>query len=76
MSNDPNAAVILVTLNTEVEAQLLVGQLEAEDIEAQSSGALTAGFRAEAPGGVQVLVRQADLEKAQAVLEAFRAESG
>lgn len=74
MSNDPNEAVKLATFTTEVEAQLLVGELADAGVDAQSSGALTASFRVEAPGEVAVLVRQSDLEKAKQVLETFRSE--
>ena len=39
-------------------------------MKAQTTGVLTSGFRAEAPGGVQVIVRYGDLEQAQSVLQA------
>lgn len=64
--------VVLVSVPTEVEAVLLVQTLEANGITAQVTGALTSGFRAEAPGQVQVLVHQENLSKARDVLRENR----
>ena len=38
------------------------------------TGGFTAGFRAEAPGDVQIIVRQADLEQARRALEKIQGE--
>jgi len=73
MTDDPNRPVVLTTVPTEVQAAVIVAALDAEGIEAQAVGQLTSGFRAEAPGGVRVLVRQADLARAQTVLQAAKA---
>jgi hypothetical protein len=46
--------------------------LEERGIKATMSGVYTSGFRAEAPGWVQVLVAEEDLAAAQAVLDEVR----
>ena len=63
--------VVLTTRANETIASLLVGALENEGIRAVMEGQLTSGFRAEAPGGVRILVRASDLGRAREVLEAF-----
>ncbi len=63
--------VVLTARPNEALASLLVGALEQEGIRAVMEGQLTAGFRAEAPGMVRVLVRSEDLEEARLVLEVF-----
>ena len=73
MADDPNRPVVLTTVPTEEQAAVIVAALDAQGIEAQAVGQLTSGFRAEAPGGVSVLVRQADLARAQTVLQAAKA---
>lgn len=70
MADDPQRPVVLTTVETEGEAAMIVSALGERGIQARSIGGLSSGFRAEAPGGVKVLVRQADLEQAQAVLQA------
>jgi len=62
--NDPNQPVVVKIAANEFEASLMIARLMADDIEAHLEGALTSGFRAEVPGGVRVMVRQADLERA------------
>ena len=57
--------------DTRVAAELLrvtVGKLEEP---AEPAGILTAGFRAEAPGRVKVLVHQSDFDKAKALLDEY-----
>lgn len=66
MADDPNQPVVLTTVTTEAQAQLIVAALEERGVESETTGGFTAGFRAEAPGVVRVLVRQADLGRAQA----------
>lgn len=61
---EPDLAVIAL-LTTEVEAHLLVGALRDEGFEAAAMGGFTAGFVAEAPGLVKVLVRADQLAAAQ-----------
>jgi hypothetical protein len=74
MTDDPNQPVVLATLPTDVQAALIVAALRERGIEARSVGELTSGFRAEAPGGVKILVRQADLDRAQVALRAVEAD--
>ncbi|MEE9295961.1 MAG: hypothetical protein V3W34_13495 [Phycisphaerae bacterium] len=75
MADDPNRPVVLTTVAMELQAALIVAALEERSIEAQTTGALTSGFRAEAPGGVQVLVRAVDLERARAALSDLQSGS-
>jgi hypothetical protein len=51
-----------------MEAGVIVGALEERGIKATMTGTYTSGFRAEAPGWVQVLVGEDDLAAAQEVL--------
>ena len=75
MSDDPNRVVVLVTIPTEVQAKMIVAALEYQGVQARTTGALTSAFRAEVPGGAQVIILQADLEQAQAILRAIEEES-
>jgi hypothetical protein len=69
MSSDLGRLYLLRVVPTEVEASMLVARLAAAGIEARIEGGISAGFRAEAPGGARVLVSQRDLERARNVLE-------
>jgi hypothetical protein len=73
MNTKPDERVVLLTsAPNEMEAGIILGALEERGIKAAMSGIHTAGFRAEAPGWVQVLVSKDDLPAAQAVLDEFR----
>ena len=72
MTDDPNRAVVLTTVPTEAQAALIVAALEDRGVQARTTGELTSGFRAEAPGGGQVLILQADLERARDTLRAIK----
>jgi hypothetical protein len=61
--------VPVTSVPNEVEAGIVIAALEDAGIKATMSGVYTAGFRAEAPGQVQILVHQADVERALQVLE-------
>ncbi|MEM9419107.1 MAG: DUF2007 domain-containing protein [Planctomycetota bacterium] len=65
--------VTLATLAGEIEATLLADELKRQGIAAEASGLLTAGFRAEAPGSVKVLVHEQDLDEAKAVMADYYA---
>jgi hypothetical protein len=67
MSNDPDSPRVLARLRTEADAYLLIEHLESLGIKAVYGGAGTSTGWPEAPGDVQVMVRQADLERAQAI---------
>ena len=66
MSTDSNNPVVLANLLTDAEAALLVGHLESLGIEARVSGAGGATGWPEAARYAQVVVREGDLERAQA----------
>lgn len=66
---DPAEPVVVATPATEVEAAIMRGALEGEGIQSWIIGALTSGFRAEAPGRARLVVRAADADRARAVLE-------
>ena len=69
MSAVPNHPEVLITVRNELEAMPLIAALAELGIEASSTGGFTAGFRAEAPGEVQIIVRSEDLARATAALE-------
>jgi len=71
---EPNV-VKLARCYTEVEAVGIADALRDEGIHAEISGAITGGFRAEAPSVIWVLVRQEDAERAVPIVEAFREAS-
>jgi hypothetical protein len=58
----------LTSVRTEAEAGIIVSGLEEHGIRAAMSGIHTANFRAEAPGRVDILVVQDQLENAESVL--------
>ena len=62
---------VFISVPSEIEAAAIVGLLSEEGIEAKATGGLTAGFKAEAPGEVKVLVAAADADRAKRVLGQF-----
>jgi hypothetical protein len=64
--------VLLDSTPTEIEAGVIVAALEHEGIQATMTGTQTAGFRAEAPGWVKILVAVNDLPRAKTVLDQLR----
>ena len=68
MAERDDEVVVLMSAANEAEAAIIVARLESEGIRATTVGELTAGFRAEAPGFVQVLVAKADLDRARQIL--------
>lgn len=73
MGDDPERPVVLVSLPTESEGAMVVAWLGERDILAMLEGGFTAGFRAEAPGFVKVLVRERDLDQARQALQEYEA---
>ena len=71
MADDPTTPVALTSAANDMEAAAIVAALCNEGIEANMTGEFTAGFRAEAPGNVQVMVKQCDLTRAQEFLCRF-----
>ena len=74
MSTQPESLKVVREASGDIEATNLRAALEEAGIECQSVGDYTAGFRTEVPGGLQILVKAADYERAQAVLAQFEAE--
>jgi len=66
--------VVLAIVPTELEAELILEALEERSIPAEMAGQLTAGFRAEAPGGVRILVGAEDAARGLAALREFQKE--
>jgi hypothetical protein len=72
MDSDAENLQTLTVVTNDFEASAIVSALEAEGIRARAVGGYTAGFRAEAPGGVSVIVAEADLDRAKVVLKDLR----
>ena len=60
--------VTVAERSTEVAAKLLVSLLVEQGIRAVAVGGFTAGFRAEAPGWVQVKTMEADADRARQLI--------
>jgi hypothetical protein len=73
MTPDNESLITVATVSTELEAALLVDLLIEQGITATQSGGLTAQFRAEAPGAIEVMVLQDQLADAQAIIAANEA---
>lgn len=72
MNTDQDNPVALGSFANELEAAAAVTALEALGVDAYVTGGYTAGYRAEAPGNVQVVVRGRDLERAREALADIR----
>lgn len=62
-------AVELTIVNDEIQAAMLIGELEAAGIKAVACGVLTSGMRVEVPAGVHIMVSENDYAEA---LELFK----
>lgn len=71
----PGRLAELVSTATEFEAEAIAAALRARGIAARTLGGTLAGFRAEAPNRVSVIVDAGDLAEARDALGALRAES-
>lgn len=73
MSDHPpnDKLVTLAFFAGEIEATLIANELKNLGIAAEASGLLTAGFRAEAPGSVKVLVHEKDLPEAKRIMDDY-----
>ena len=69
MSTDSTDLLVLVSVPDEVEAAAIVAALDQDGIQAVATGGMTSGFKAEAPGEVQVLVKRSDANRAQQTLQ-------
>lgn len=74
-STESHTPVELATVTTDIEAGALVSALEAAGIKASSTGGYTAGFRAQAPGVIQIWVRQMDFQAARNALASIQRAS-
>ena len=63
---------VLVEVQDDFEAGAVITALRERGVEASSVGGFTAGFIAEAPGYVQIVVRKADLPAARAAFKDIR----
>ncbi len=69
MASQVDKLTILRSVPTEMHAAILVSRLNEGGIDAWAEGGISSGYRAEAPGNANVLVRQHDLPRAISVLE-------
>lgn len=74
MTDDPQRPEVLISVPNGFEAAAIVGALVGHGIRAHTVGDFTAGFQAEAPGEVRVVVAHSDYARAKAVLEEIRGE--
>ncbi len=68
MTTDPNNPQVLTRVPSDMEAAVIVAALTARGMKASTTGSYTAGFSAEAPGDVHVIVRHEALNRAKQVL--------
>jgi hypothetical protein len=71
-SVDPHEPCVIARVPSEAEAAALVTALSAEGIRATTTGGFTAGFIAEAPGDVQIVVARHDEKRARKLLSELR----
>jgi hypothetical protein len=76
MSDQSSSPCVLTSAANEIEAAGVAAALAQYGIEAQVIGGFTAGFKAEAPGSVQILVRQSDLDEAKRALAEIQQDEG
>lgn len=74
MAQDEDQISRLTSVRTEMEAGVLVAELEECGIRSAISGVHTANFRAEAPGWVDVLVADKDRDRALSFLDDVKRE--
>lgn len=65
----------LIDVNDEVTGALIVAELELAKVKATLTGVFTAGFRAEAPGTVKVVVSEKDLVRAKKILDSLELDA-
>jgi hypothetical protein len=76
MAPDPNRPEVLLSVANEIEAAAMVNALAELGVEAFAAGGYTSGFKAEAPGDVAVMVKQANLDRAKQALAEIRQQQG
>ena len=76
MAKDQRKPACVGKYSTEFEASLVRNMLVEAGIPSEIAGGITAGFRAETPGDVQVLVPGAFEEEARLLIEDFSERGG
>lgn len=71
MPDDSNQPAVLMTTPTEAEAAMIVAALENQGVSAYAAGGLLSTLYPGASDGVQILVRQDDLEQAREALRSI-----
>lgn len=74
MTTDPNNPEVLTHVANVVEAAAIVDGLASHGIQASTTGSYTAGFQAEAPGTVQIIVKASHLDRAREALSELERE--
>ncbi len=69
MSENTEHLVLLTSVPTEMQASIITASLDELGVRSIANGGFTAGFIAEAPGWVRILVAEEDLERAKELLE-------
>jgi hypothetical protein len=72
MTSDPDCPEVLFSAANEIEAAAMTSALAEYGIETFAAGGYTSGFKAEAPGNVDILVKHADLDRAREALAEIR----
>lgn len=72
LSPDEQNLEIVAERSTEIAATVLVNVLADEGIRSVAVGGFTAGFRAEAPGWVQVKTFEADAARARQIISELK----
>lgn len=75
MSEPAKHLVKLIGFPYETGAAHVVAALDAVGIRSVTDGTATAGFRAEAPGEIRVMIAERDLERAKKILEEAQQET-
>lgn len=68
MTDETVKPCLLEYAGSEPEAAIIVAALRHAGINAHAEGGIVSGFRAEAPGGVKVIVPESELNRARNVL--------
>lgn len=76
VSDDHPEPVLIGEYDSETAAAIERNALEAEGIQAWTTGELTSGMRAEAPGMVRLYVRPEDEQRARELIASFRDGDG
>ena len=76
MTSDPNGPCTLLSVDNEVEAASIVSALADYGVGASTVGGFTSGYKAEAPGSINILVRRSDLDRARLALAEIQNDEG